>query len=120
MISSMIFSSADVSLDLLRPSLFFIDCGKVLPALERHVVKILQHLAGDRADSTRSADTATPFIEIGDSSISRPFAFSRPINSLWTRFATRFGFLAAFAAASNWSASALRDGEHRASCSVIP
>ena len=45
--------------------------------------------------------SATPFIEIGDCSISSPFAFSRPINSLCTRFATRLGFFAAFAAASN-------------------
>src|SRR6185503_3411864 len=53
--------------------------------------------------STKSADAATPFIEMGDCSISMPFAFRRPINSLCTKFATRFGLLAALAAASNWS-----------------
>ena len=43
----------------------------------------------------------TPFIEIGDCSIDTPLALRRPISSLWTKFATRLGFFAAFAAASN-------------------
>src|SRR5256886_8283446 len=46
-------------------------------------------------DSTRSAEAATPLIEIGDCSISIPLAFRRPISSLCTRLATRFGFFAA-------------------------
>src|SRR5439155_18298857 len=57
--------------------------------------------------STKSEDCATPFIEIGDCSISKPFDFRRPINSLCTRFATVLGFFADFAASSNWSANAL-------------
>ena len=70
--------------------------------------------------STRSADMATPFMEIGDCSISSPLAFSRPINSPCTRLATRLGFFAAVAASSNWSASERVLVSVAASYSVMP
>ncbi len=42
------------------------------------------------------------------------------VSSLWTRLATRRGFLAARAAASNWSAKARVAVRVAASCSVMP
>ena len=47
-----------------------------------------------------------PAMEIGDCSSSSPLAFRRLVSSLWTRLATRRGFFAARAAASNCSAKA--------------
>src|SRR5438105_15801463 len=70
--------------------------------------------------STRSAERATPAMEIGDCWISRFLAFNRPTNSLCTRFATRCGFFAARAAASNWSASSRVEVRTSASLGEIP
>ena len=95
-----LFDSGGIA-DLLR-LLFLVNFAEVLVALRKlrsyNSLSILPEIA---PLSTRSADNATPFIEIGDCSISRPFAFRRPISSLCTRFATRLGFFAALAAASN-------------------
>ena len=48
-ISSMIFSSAEVSRDCCGTAFLFVDCRGNPIALEAEIVKILEHLAGDRA-----------------------------------------------------------------------
>src|SRR5580700_6711674 len=99
--SSITFSSAEVSLDCFGLPSCSYTAEKSSPRSKERSYRSFSIFPEIAPDSTRSADVATPAIEIGECSMSSPLAFSRPISSPCTRFATRFGFFAVFAADSN-------------------